>query len=137
MFKRECWQNRLLHRFSCSYLRIKTQGSLTWLFSTQVQKKTLSPKWNETHTVVVHRNHTKDLVFIVELWDDDFLKDDFIGTAKLTFYAGSVDAKFEFNGDIDLVDKKGLNREATVTIGVNATPAPAGISRSSKHNISL
>ena len=116
------------------YLRVKTQGSLTWLFSTQVQKKTLTPNWNEKHTVVVNRNHTKDLVFVIEIWDDDFLKDDFIGTAKLTFYAGSKDAKFEFNGDVELVDKKGLQVEATVTIGVNATPAIAGLSKSSKSN---
>ncbi|KAM9986069.1 hypothetical protein ACTFIZ_004323 [Dictyostelium cf. discoideum] len=64
------------------YIRIgtvKSEGvfSKKWKSESPVCEKTLSPNWNNYEDEFIMKQTTKELV--VELWDKDTLKDDFVG----------------------------------------------------------
>ncbi|KYQ91615.1 hypothetical protein DLAC_07384 [Tieghemostelium lacteum] len=51
-----------------------------WLCETPVQEKTLSPTWNFEEEVIVNKKLTK---LVLELWDKDTFRNDFIGRAYI------------------------------------------------------
>eukprot|EP01133_Synstelium_polycarpum_P020481 gene20481-24579_t len=50
-----------------------------WLHETKADPKTLVPVWEETFEVYLNKTG-KDKFLILQLWDRDMLKDDFIGS---------------------------------------------------------
>lgn len=79
---------------------MKQHGDLTWSFKTSVQNKTLEPAWNEEHSATVSLNSKKTNEFILQLWDQDSLIDDAIGTGRFEiaptdFSYSGVDKEFD------------------------------------------
>lgn len=68
--------------FADPFVKIKCAGDFDWLWKSDVQKQTLTPKWNQTETVS-HKSKTMPHKFIVEIWDQDSLINDFIGKAEI------------------------------------------------------
>ncbi len=66
---------------------------------TKVIKKTLNPKWEENFEFPLN---TKTIT--LEVWDQDALSDDFMGTATVTFDQPA------FDGWIDLKQKKAKDK---------------------------
>ncbi|KAF2074603.1 hypothetical protein CYY_004110 [Polysphondylium violaceum] len=66
------------------YVRIGKKGKIMnkWLFQTRVKEATLSPKWDQETRIVVS---PKNPDYIIEIWDQDPIKDDFIGFAEIKF----------------------------------------------------
>ncbi|KAN0026240.1 hypothetical protein ACTFIV_007224 [Dictyostelium citrinum] len=78
------------------YIRIgtvKSEGvfSKKWKSESPVCEKTLSPNWNGYEEETIIKKTTAELV--VELWDKDTLKDDFIGRAIIDISTVSTYAK--------------------------------------------
>eukprot|EP01122_Echinamoeba_exundans_P016890 TRINITY_DN8707_c0_g1_i1.p1 TRINITY_DN8707_c0_g1~~TRINITY_DN8707_c0_g1_i1.p1 ORF type:complete len:307 (+),score=71.03 TRINITY_DN8707_c0_g1_i1:171-1091(+) len=83
------------------YLKIKQGVLSSW--TSKVQKKTLTPSWNETGIVKLGEPNGKSVSITIELWDQDALKDDFIGHHKVEMKVGSkMDSK-----ELTFVDKSG------------------------------
>eukprot|EP01133_Synstelium_polycarpum_P020482 gene20482-24580_t len=53
-----------------------------WIFETKADPKTLTPQWNESEEVYLDIRN-KHQFLIVQLWDRDMLKDDFIGSCLI------------------------------------------------------
>lgn len=93
------------------YIKIKSGMSTLW--SSKVQKKTLKPNWNETATVKLSEVSGKSYSYTVELWDEDTLKDDYIGSTTINGTL-RIDSHPAFSHDFK--DKKG-NIVGTVKFG--------------------
>ncbi|KAM9973293.1 hypothetical protein ACTFIR_012669 [Dictyostelium discoideum] len=81
------------------YIRIgtvKSEGvfSKKWKSESPVCEKTLSPDWNYCEDEFIMKKTTKE--FVVELWDKDTLKDDFVGRAIVDI-SGIVTELMSFN----------------------------------------
>ncbi|KYR00444.1 hypothetical protein DLAC_02438 [Tieghemostelium lacteum] len=63
----------------------ESEGLFTkrWLYTSSVKEKTLSPMWMETCYIRI--NPTKHSELLLELWDKDLIKDDFIGSCLVNF----------------------------------------------------
>ncbi|EAL71004.1 hypothetical protein DDB_G0272734 [Dictyostelium discoideum AX4] len=75
---------------------VKSEGvfSKKWKSESPVCEKTLTPNWNYCEDEFIIKKTTKELV--VELWDKDTLKDDFVGRAIVDI-SGIVTSLMSFN----------------------------------------
>lgn len=68
---------------------MKKKGDLLWLAKSSVQKQTLTPEWNDTVKVETQLAGYEQNELVLELWDQDSLVDDFIGTGSVTLPGAS------------------------------------------------
>jgi Ca2+-dependent lipid-binding protein len=66
----------------------KIRDCTSWSFTTPAQKDTLTPVWNYSAEVEVWSRADQNK-WILEVWDKDFLKDDFVGRGRLELTAYS------------------------------------------------
>jgi Ca2+-dependent lipid-binding protein len=87
-------------------VKLKPKGAASWLCTSKIQKKTLTPKWNDTHKIKLIREAAKDLEIVVELWDADLVIDDYIGTGIIKIDSDTV-GMVEIDEEVEMKGKKG------------------------------
>ncbi|KAF2074604.1 hypothetical protein CYY_004111 [Polysphondylium violaceum] len=85
-----------------------------WIYQTKAHEKTLAPVWCEEFETTV----TCPAEIVVELWDKDTLKDDYIGQATVTLTGSTLwahtlvmtDKKGQRSGEVKLTFQEGSSR---------------------------
>ncbi|KYQ91616.1 hypothetical protein DLAC_07385 [Tieghemostelium lacteum] len=79
-----------------------------WLVETEVQEKTLSPTWNYMEEVIIGKDIDR---IIIELWDKDTFRNDYIGRAYVDISELS-DYKSFINQGFKIYKNEGDKKEA-------------------------
>jgi Ca2+-dependent lipid-binding protein len=106
------------------YIKLKRKGDLLWLAKLTVKKQTLTPTWNETVKLSVTIEYGKPQEYVVELWDQDSIVDDFIGTGSITSAAHPSNEKISYT--VTFLSKT-KQEEGTVSIALQYLPASAAL----------
>lgn len=107
----------LLHKAADSdgsadpYVKVGIKRAIVnnWLTKTKVIKKNMNPIWDHCATVPAGlKSVDGPLDLYMELWDEDTLKDDFMGSATLQVYFGADGKPVEIKAEsVVMKDKKG------------------------------
>eukprot|EP01113_Clastostelium_recurvatum_P029664 TRINITY_DN3582_c0_g2_i1.p1 TRINITY_DN3582_c0_g2~~TRINITY_DN3582_c0_g2_i1.p1 ORF type:complete len:196 (-),score=27.25 TRINITY_DN3582_c0_g2_i1:21-566(-) len=84
----------------------KKKHSLTKILRTPYAKETLKPNWDYSETVLMTDKSVIMSYFncVVELWDHDKIKDDFIGSTKVT--CNTTPKAYSDIYDVEILDPK-------------------------------